>query len=171
MEIIVYNEIQMPAKISHISCAASEKLQDLGRSIRVQRQSMKISATTTAEAAHISRVTLNRIEKGEPSVTMGAYFLVMDALGMQIQALAREDSSTLRADLTKTTHLPDEIKFADYPQLKQLAWHVHGLDSLTPIEAFGIYDRNWRHLDQDSLLPNEMELINALKQADASGKI
>jgi hypothetical protein len=48
---------------------------------------------------------------------------------------------------------------------------VHGLDSLTPIEAFGIYDRNWRHLDQDSLHPNEMELINALKQADASGKI
>jgi len=168
---IEYNEIHMPAKISHISYAASEKLQDLGRSIRVQRQSMKISATTTAEAAHISRVTLNRIEKGEPSVTMGAYFLVMDALGMKIQALAREDSSTLMADLTKTTHLPDEIKFEDYPQLKQLAWHVHGLDSLTPIEAFGIYDRNWRHLDQDDLLPNEMALINALKQADASGNL
>ena len=171
MENIVYNEKQMPAKISHISCAASEKLQKLGRSIRVQRQSMKISATTTAEASRISRVTLNRIEKGEPSVTMGAYFLVMDALGMQIQALAREDSSTSMADLTKTTHLPAEIKFADYPQLKQLAWHVHGLDSLTPIEAFGIYDRNWRHLDQDSLLPNERALINALKHADASGKI
>jgi len=168
---IEYNEIHMPAKISHISYAASEKLQDLGRSIRVQRQSMKISATTTAEAAHISRVTLNRIEKGEPSVTMGAYFLVMDALGMKIQALAREDSSTLMADLTKTTHLPAEIKFADYPQLKQLAWHVHGLDSLTPIEAFGIYDRNWRHLDQDSLLPNERALINALKHADASGNL
>lgn len=168
---IEYNEIHMPAKISHISYAASEKLQDLGRSIRVQRQSMKISATTTAEAAHISRVTLNRIEKGEPSVTMGAYFLVMDALGMKIQALAREDSSTLMADLTKTTHLPDEIKLEDYPQLKQLAWHVHGLDSLTPIEAFGIYDRNWRHLDQDDLLPNEMALINALKQADASGNL
>jgi len=168
---IEYNEIHMPAKISHINYAASKKLQDLGRSIRVQRQSMKISATTTAEAAHISRVTLNRIEKGEPSVTMGAYFLVMDALGMKIQALAREDSSTLMADLTKTTHLPDEIKFEDYPQLKQLAWHVHGLDSLTPIEAFGIYDRNWRHLDQDDLLPNEMALINALKQADASGNL
>jgi hypothetical protein len=102
---------------------------------------------------------------------MGAYFLVMDALGMKIQALAREDSLTLMAYLTKTTHLPNEIKFEDYPQLKQLAWHVHGLDSLTPIEAFGIYDRNWRHLDQDDLLPNEMALINALKQADASGNL
>jgi len=161
----------MPAKISHISYAASEKLQDLGRSIRAKRQSMNISATTTAQAAKISRVTLHRIEKGEPSVTMGAYFLVMDALGMQIKALAREDSSTSMADLTKATHLPAEIKFADYPQLKQLAWHVHGLDSLTPIEAFGIYDRNWRHLDQDSLLPNERALINALKHADAYGKI
>lgn len=67
--------------------------------------------------------------------------------------------------------LPLEIKLSEYPQLKQLAWHIHGLDTLTPIEAFGIYDRNWRHLDETNLTPKEKFLIDALKQADAAGEI
>jgi len=36
-----------------------------------KRKALRVSATVAAEAAGMSRVTLHRIEKGEPSVTMG----------------------------------------------------------------------------------------------------
>jgi hypothetical protein len=58
--------------------------------------------------------------------------------------------------------IPARIKLADYPQLKQLAWQVHGTDELTPREALGIYQRNWRHLDESLLTQREKELIEAL---------
>lgn len=161
----------MPAKPTHTSTPVSEKLQTLGRSIRAHRKSLAISAATTAECAHISRVTLHRIEKGEPSVTMGAYFTVLDALGLQIQAKSKVGSDSESPEASATSIIPPAIKLADYPQLKQLAWHIHGLDALTPIEAFGIYDRNWRHLDQSSLTEHEKVLINALKLADAAGEL
>jgi len=161
----------MPAKLTHTSIAVSEKLQTLGRSIRAVRKSLAISAATTAECAHISRVTLHRIEKGEPSVTMGAYFTVLNALGLKIQAKSKIGSDDAPPDASATSVIPADIKLADYPQLKQLAWHIHGLDALTPIEAFGIYDRNWRHLDQSSLTEHEKVLINALNLADAAGEL
>ena len=161
----------MPAKLTHTSIAVSEKLQTLGRSIRAVRKSLAISAATTAECAHISRVTLHRIEKGEPSVTMGAYFTVLNALGLKIQAKSKIGSDDAPPDASATSVIPADIKLADYQQLKQLAWHIHGLDALTPIEAFGIYDRNWRHLDQMILADHEKALIDALKRADAVGEL
>ena len=161
----------MPAKLTHTSPTVSEKLQTLGRSIRAHRKSLAISAATTAECAHISRVTLHRIEKGEPSVTMGAYFTVLDALGLQIQAKSKAGSDDESPEASATSIIPADIKLADYQQLKQLAWHIHGLDALTPIEAFGIYDRNWRHLDQTILADHEKALIDALKRADAAGEL
>ena len=49
--------------------------------------------------------------------------------------------------------------------MKQLAWQVQGVDALTPREALGIYERNWRHLDEAALLPHERQLIDALRLA------
>jgi hypothetical protein len=69
--------------------------------------------------------------------------------------------------------LPARLRLADYPQLKQLAWQVQGMDELTPREALGIYERNWRHVDEAALLPRERNLIAALRlvfgEADAPG--
>jgi len=50
---------------------ANEQLIEIGRRIRTERKSLGISAIATSEAAGISRVTLHRIEKGVPSVTIG----------------------------------------------------------------------------------------------------
>ncbi len=161
----------MPAKLPHTSSAVAEKLQILGETIRAQRKSLHISTEATADCAHISRVTLHRIEKGEPSVTMGAYFTVLDALGLQIQTKSKAGLGEESQAGPHTSVIPSEIKLTEYPQLKQLAWHIHGLDALTPIEAFGIYDRNWRHLDATSLTPKEKFLIDALKRADAAGEL
>jgi hypothetical protein len=57
------------------------------------------------------------------------------------------------------------IALADYPQLKSLAWQVHGTDHLTPVKAFDIYERNARHLDTVSLTEQEQTLWQALHQA------
>ncbi len=61
--------------------------------------------------------------------------------------------------------IPARIHLADYPQLKQLAWQVHGTDELTPAEALSIYERNWRHVDANALEPRERQLIDALRTA------
>jgi transcriptional regulator with XRE-family HTH domain len=135
------------------------ELRALGEQIRARRKALKASATVAAEAAGMSRVTLHRIEKGEPSVAMGAWANAMAALGMGLQARATDEApSTVRsaaptADLANW--IPVRIRLADYPQLKALAWQVHGTDALSPTEALGIYERNARHLDAAAMQPEE----------------
>ena len=61
--------------------------------------------------------------------------------------------------------IPARVRLADYPQLKQLAWQVRGVDRLTPREALDIYERNERQLDPETLTPAEAQLIEALRLA------
>lgn len=49
--------------------------------MHARRKALRITATSTAEAAGLSRVTLHRIERGEPAVTMGADLNRMAAPG------------------------------------------------------------------------------------------
>lgn len=55
----------------------------LGEQIRLARLRRKLSTEQVAERAGISRSTLWLIEKGTPSVTMGAYFQVLFVLGLE----------------------------------------------------------------------------------------
>ena len=155
----------MPAKTPANPAIVTEQLAALGAHIRAQRKALRVSATALAEAAGMSRVSVHRIELGEPSVTMGAYLNVLAALGMTFSATAmgEEPSENLTDD--KAGWLPARVRLADYPALKQLAWQVQGTDELTPREALGIYERNWRHLDEAALLPRERNLIDALRLA------
>lgn len=153
----------MPAKAPPNSSTVTEQLAALGTRIRARRKALKVSATALAEAAGMSRVSVHRIEQGEPSVTMGAYLNVLAALGMNLSATdAGEAPSDNFAD-DKAGWLPARVRLADYPQLKQLAWQVQGMDELTPQEAHGIYERNWRHVDEAALLPHEQNLIAVLR--------
>ena len=43
-------------------------------------------------------------------------------------------------------------------------WQVHGVDELSPTEAFGLYERNWRHLDLAAMDLREQHLVEALHQ-------
>lgn len=132
-------------------------LRRLGGEIRARRKALGVNATSTAESAGISRVTLHRIEKGEPSVAMGAYLNVMAALGLQLPA-ANPPASTNAQE-----SIPTKIKLDEFPQLRQLAWQIHGTETLTPLEARDIYERNWRHLDKNKLEDRERQLIHALR--------
>src|SRR5277367_4837906 len=57
-------------------------LRKLGRDIRDARRRRRIPVAILAERASISRMTLHRIEKGDPRVSAGAYATVLFALGM-----------------------------------------------------------------------------------------
>lgn len=154
----------MPARTPVITNVASEKLTALGGQIRAHRKSMGISATTVAEAAGMSRVTLHRIESGEPSVTMGAYLNAMAVLNIDFGIIKPAGPPATR-DEARKGWIPARIPLEDYPQLKQLAWQVHGTADLTPVEALNIYERNWRHVDEQALEPRERDLIEALRLA------
>lgn len=159
----------MPAHAPVISKNTAEKLITLGQHIRARRKALRISATATAEAAGISRVTLHRIEHGEPSVTIGAYLNAMAALDLEFGIIRPKGGTNETADSDRQGWIPARIRIADYPQLQRLAWQVQGTDVLTPREALNIYERNWRHMDVQALEPRERQLIEALRLALGEG--
>lgn len=140
----------------------SRQLKSLGRHLYEERKKRKVSAQALAESIQVSRLTLYRLEKGEPTVAIGVFIKVMGALGLICHMTSAskpnlpEDSSLL---------IPARIPLADYPELRNLAWHAQGIAFLKPLEAFEIYDRNRRHLDSANLSDNEKKLIEALNLA------
>ena len=79
----------MKKNIEKISNDAISQLADIGQLIRQHRKSFKITANAAAQTAGISRVTLHRIEKGEPTVSMGAYLNVVSALDLTLHLSAK----------------------------------------------------------------------------------
>lgn len=155
----------MPAKLSTISESVASRAVEIGKQVRACRKALGVSVTTAAEAAGMSRVTWFRIEKGVTSITMGACLSAMNVLGLDlkvVQPAAHDHDSDNGSD--SAASIPVRIAFVDYPQLKQLAWQVHGVDALSPREALTIYERNWRHLDFATMEPHESHLISALRE-------
>jgi|SRR6056297_1343106 transcriptional regulator with XRE-family HTH domain len=58
-------------------------LKQLGENIKMARLRRNLSAEIVSQRADISRPTLTAIEKGSPSVSMGSYLLVLQALGLE----------------------------------------------------------------------------------------
>jgi len=151
----------MKKKIEKISDNAVGQLADIGQLIMQHRKSFKITANAAAETAGISRVTLHRIEKGESTVSMGAYLNVISALDLKFH-LSKKGDAGCDPNGSRVGQLPVRILLDDYPQLKELAWHVQGVDELSPVEAHSIYERNKRFLDRENLSDSEYELIELL---------
>lgn len=158
----------MAAPAPRPSESTQVQLQALGEQLRARRKALRVSATAAAEAAGVSRVTLHRIENGQPSVTLGAWCNVMAALGLTLKA--QEPAAAIQRPTEDAGWIPARILLADYPQLKSLAWQVHGTDAITPPEALDIYERNARHLDMQAMSPREQALLAALRVALASGR-
>ncbi len=62
--------------------AARQALAKLGADIAVARKKRRISTISMAERAFISRGTLYKVERGEPTVSMGIYATVLSILGL-----------------------------------------------------------------------------------------
>ena len=57
-------------------------LVELGVDIRNARRRRRIQVRTMAERASVSRVTLRKVENGDPGVAMGIYATILFVLGM-----------------------------------------------------------------------------------------
>lgn len=62
-------------------------LEQMGEQIRLARKRRKLTTTQVAERAALNRSTLVEVEKGNPSVSMGAYFNTLRVLGLQNDVL------------------------------------------------------------------------------------
>ena len=160
----------MPATAPTTTVAVTARLVALGERLRAHRKHHKVSATTAAEAAGMSRVTLHRIERGEPSVTMGAYLNAIDALGLGFDVTAPGEHPA-RSLVAGAARLPKQIRLADYPELQRLAWQLQGVTELSPSEALSLYERNWRHIDQACLQAHERALVQALAASLGGGRL
>ena len=58
-------------------------LDQLGENIKLARKRRKLTTVQVSERAGIDRTTLYEIEKGNPSVSLGAYFNTLRVLGLQ----------------------------------------------------------------------------------------
>lgn len=58
-------------------------LTSLGENVKLARKRRKLTTLQVAERAGIDRSTLYQIEKGNPRVSLGAYFNVFRVLGLQ----------------------------------------------------------------------------------------
>ena len=65
----------------------------VGENLRLARLRRKLTAVQVAERAGITRPTLRAIERGDPSVSFGAYASVLFCLGLDkdIDVLGRDD--------------------------------------------------------------------------------
>ncbi len=155
----------MPSASPPLDEALARDLLTLGERLRAARRRQKVSATAAAESAGMSRVTWHRIERGEPSVTAGAWLAAGRAVGLR---LGWVDETVPAAAVAS---LPDRIVLAQFPALRQLAWQQPDTHELAPQDALAIYERNWRHVDRQALTMREIALIQALSNVLGGGRL
>jgi len=93
----------MPGKAPLAFPAEAKLLAAFGERLRLARLRRRLTAVVVAERANISRPTLAKAERGDPSVTLGTYLRILaiyglendfaivagdDALGRRLQDLA-----------------------------------------------------------------------------------
>ena len=84
----------------------------LGQDLRDARIRRRISVAVMAARASMSRTTLNRIEKGDLGVSMGAYATILLILGMfdRLKNLADIKNDALGLELDEE-RLPQRIRY------------------------------------------------------------
>lgn len=86
-------------------------LAKLGQDIRSARLRRRITTTTMAERAFITRMTLRKVERGDAGVSLGIYATIMFVLGLTSRladlADARSDEVGLQLE---EEHLPKRVR-------------------------------------------------------------
>lgn len=95
--------------------ALKERLSVIGENIRLARLRRRLSAEQISERAGITRPTLRGIERGDPSVSFGAYANVFFCLGLDsdLALLASDDELGRKlqdVQLTTKRRAPRRIK-------------------------------------------------------------
>jgi transcriptional regulator with XRE-family HTH domain len=87
-------EITVIRSKQHISLSSGDaKLKSLGTNIKLARKRRKWSENELSQRAAIARSTLQLIEQGRPSVSIGSYYQVLEVLGLEkdFEEVARAD--------------------------------------------------------------------------------
>ncbi len=94
----------MPGRIENtLPIPVRRALRKLGEEIRDARRRRRISTAVMAERALISRMSLYKIERGDPGVSLGLYASVLFVLGMNERL----------ADLADPRHDPVGLSLQD----------------------------------------------------------
>jgi DNA-binding XRE family transcriptional regulator len=98
---------------SGVPIPVTRALRKLGHDIRDARRRRRIPVAVLAARASISRMTLNKIEKGDPGASLGAYATVLFALGMadRLADVADPRHDTVGLALEEE-NLPERIRFS-----------------------------------------------------------
>ena len=151
----------MPTSVQALfSESLEQRAKALALQIRQRRKALGVTVQNAAAASGMSRDTWYRMERGETTVTIGAWFNALAALGLRFGVGLEQAEASFPASET----MPLSIALADYPQLAALAWQMADSVVLSPREAFDVYERNARHLDHAALMPAEKRLIENLRQ-------
>lgn len=166
----------MPAKAPPLPHDLQRHLAHAGERLRLARLRRGKTAEAVAADAGLTRVTLARLEAGDGAATLATLLKVMAALGLQadfdLLAEDHEKAEATRQVRLPARRLPTRIRVDNYPQLRSIAWHLQGRDvEITPEQALELYERNWRHIDTDHVLPRERDLIDRLRQTVGHGVI
>ncbi|CEE84469.1 conserved hypothetical protein [Xanthomonas citri pv. citri] len=62
-----------------------------------------------------------------------------------------------------------KVQLATYPQLRLLAWNRAADAWVEEVDALALYEREWRHVDQHALTPDEKAFIEHLAQTYGNG--
>lgn len=63
----------------------------------------------------------------------------------------------------------DTFVIGDFPQLRLIAWNRNPHDVITGEEAFDLYERNWRFVDEAAMLPRERAVVDRLTREYGHG--
>lgn len=73
----------MPSKSPILYPRQAKLLTEFGARLRAARLRRRFSVMLVAERAGVSRPTVNKVEQGDPTVTMGTYLRVLAVLGLE----------------------------------------------------------------------------------------
>jgi hypothetical protein len=76
----------------------------------------------------------------------------------------------IRQRTSGTKNRAATVRVAQYPQLKDLCWSA-AVTELPARYAFAIYERNWRFIDRQRLVPRERLLLETLTRRFGAGVI
>ena len=63
------------------------------------------------------------------------------------------------------------IRLNTYPQLRQLCWNRPDDAVVDGETALALYERNWRFVDQDAIIPREQKLLDRLVAEYGNGHL
>jgi len=101
----------MPQTSTKLPLPVQRALRKLGGDIRDARLRRRIPTKIMADRASISRTTLNKVEKGEPGVSLGIYATVLFVLGLHDRLAELADIRTDAVGLElEEENLPQRIR-------------------------------------------------------------